>query len=103
MGLRKFADATILGAEIAPSNGRIPPMWKAGHRVTFDYEPRRGFLYVRSRMISSRCNANFDEFPSEEIIGNSHQRVATSSLQTGYQTFIGKPVFVNHHNANHRR
>lgn len=93
--LRKFAAATILGAEVAPTSGRLPEMWKAGHRVTFEYEPRPGFLYVRSRMISSRCNDNFDEFPSIEIIG--------SAPKTGYTTFIGKPVFVNHHNANHRR
>lgn len=47
-------------------------------------------LYVRSRMISSRCNDNYDEFPAEEI-------------KKGYKTFIGKPVFVNHHNDDHRR
>lgn len=93
--LRKFATATILGAEVAPQNGRLPDMWKAGHRVTFEYKPRPGYLYVRSRMISSRCNDNFDEFPSIEIIGNAPD--------TGYTTFLGKPVFVNHHNANHRR
>lgn len=93
--LRKFATATILGAEVAPQNGRIPEMWKAGHRVTFEYEPRPGYLYVRSRMISSRCNDNFDEFPAMEIVG--------SAPDTGYTTFVGKPVFVNHHNANHRR
>jgi 8-oxo-dGTP pyrophosphatase MutT (NUDIX family) len=41
-------------------------------------------------MISSRCNDNFDEFPAPEI-------------EKGYKTFIGKPVFVNHHNDDHRR
>jgi hypothetical protein len=41
-------------------------------------------------MISSRCNDNHDEFPANEI-------------EQGYKTFLGKPVFVNHHNANHRR
>jgi hypothetical protein len=101
--LRKFAEATIIGAEIAPPNGRIPEMWKSAHRVTFEYRPRPGFIYLRSRMISSRCNDNFDEFPAEEIIGNSHEKVASAVEQTGYQTFLGKPVFVNHHNANHRR
>jgi hypothetical protein len=109
MALRKFADATILGAEIAPPNGRMPEMWKASHRVTFDYAPRPGYLYVRSRMISSRCNDNFDEFPAGEIIGDGY-KYASSPMQilphdvsTGYLTFLGKPVFVNHHNANHRR
>jgi hypothetical protein len=47
MGMKKFADAAVIGAEIAPRNGRIPEMWRAAHRVTFDYEPRPGFLYVR--------------------------------------------------------
>jgi hypothetical protein len=103
MGMKKFADAAVIGAEIAPRNGRIPEMWRAAHRVTFDYEPRPGFLYVRSRMISSRCNDNFDEFPAEEIVGNSHQHIAVVKDLTGYRTFLGKPVFVNHHNANHRR
>lgn len=65
-------------------------MMRTAHRVTFDYIPKHGMLYVRSRMISSRCNDNFDEFPAEEI------RVA-------YRSFVGKPVFVNHHNEDHRR
>jgi rubrerythrin len=103
MGFRKLAVGSVLDAEVAPKNGRIPEMWRTAHRVTFEYKPRPGFLYVRSRMISSRCNDNFDEFPGEEIIGNSHQRTASVAEQTGYQTFLGKPVFVNHNNANHRR
>jgi hypothetical protein len=41
-------------------------------------------------MISSRCNDNYDEFNAGEI-------------KTAYRTFIGKPVFVNHHNDDHRR
>jgi hypothetical protein len=47
-------------------------------------------LYVRSRAISSRTNDNYDTFPAEEI-------------KKGYLSFIGKPVFVNHENENHRR
>lgn len=101
--IRKFATATLMDAEIAPSNGGIPSLWKAGHRVTFDYKPRPGYLYVRSRMISSRCNDNFDEFPAHEIIGNAQQHIASAGDRTGYLTFLGKPVFVNHQNANHRR
>src|SRR5690606_470481 len=54
------------------------------------YEPRPGYLYVRSRAISSRTNDNYDHFPAEEI-------------KKAYKTFIGKPVFVNHNNENHRR
>jgi len=41
-------------------------------------------------MISSRCNDNFDEFPGPEI-------------EKSYRTFLGKPVFVNHNNEDHRR
>lgn len=63
---------------------------KTAHRHVFAYTPRHGYLYVRSRMISSRCNDNFDEFPADEI-------------EKGFRSFIGKPVFVNHHNDDHRR
>lgn len=86
--LTKYATATIIGAEIAQKNAL--GLVKASHRATFDYEPRSGFLYVRSRMISSRANDNHDEFPAEEI-------------RKGWKTFIGKPVFVNHRNEDHRR
>ena len=85
--LRKYASLQVLEAWQAPGTGSIS---KRAHRVMFDYEPRPGFLYVRSRMISSRTNDNHDTFPAGEI-------------EAGYRTFLGKPVFVNHHNANHRR
>jgi len=58
---------------------------RTAHRVEFDYDPRPGFLYVRSRAISSRCNDNYDEFPAPE-------------LRKAYRSFIGKPVYVNHDN-----
>ncbi|MEV7675104.1 hypothetical protein [Streptomyces sp. NPDC088752] len=82
----KFATAQIIAASL----GDQQRVTKAAHRAVFTYEARPGFLYVRSRAISSRCNDNWDEFPAEEIA-------------KGYQTFIGKPVFVNHKNDNHRR
>lgn len=86
--LVKFAVAEIIGApQLVTGRGGLI---KGAHRATFDYQPRTGYLYVRSRMISSRCNDNYDEFPAEEI-------------EKGYRTFIGKPVFVNHHNEDHRR
>lgn len=82
----KFAAAAILpGAHLG---GQIPP--RTAHRAVFQYEPREGYLYVRSRAISSRCNENWDEFPASEI-------------KEAYQTFLGKPVFVNHVNHNHLR
>lgn len=88
--LVKFAAADVIDAKLVPAglSGRSLRRW--AHRNNFDYTPRPGYLYVRSRAISSRTNDNFDTFPPEEI-------------KTAYRSFIGKPVFVNHHNANHRR
>lgn len=82
----KFATAQIIAASL----GDQKRITRAAHRAVFQYEARPGYLYVRSRAISSRCNDNFDEFPSSEI-------------EKAYRTFIGKPVFVNHVNDNHRR
>lgn len=87
--LRKYAVADILDAKTA-RNAPDGSIVKGAHRVTFDYQPREGYIYVRSRMISSRVNDNFDGFPAEEI-------------EKGYRTFLGKPVFVNHHNEDHRK
>lgn len=89
----KFAATQILGEPVI--HDRHQPLIKDAHRHEFNYEPRPGYLYVRSRMISSRTNDNFDEFPGEEIVGDGRR--------TGYKTFLGKPVFVNHHNHDHRR
>lgn len=84
---QKFATATIIEAKIAqPGGGLI----RTSHRAVFNYTPRPGFLYARSRMISSRCNDNHDEFPASEI-------------RAAWKTAIGKPVFVNHHNEDHKR
>lgn len=86
--LRKYATATVISAEIAERNA--VGLVRTAHRAVFNYEPKPGFLYVRSRMISSRCNDNHDEFPAEEI-------------RKAWKTAIGKPVFVNHRNEDHRR
>jgi hypothetical protein len=86
--IRKFAQLAILDAwRVA---GGSKSLRKAAHRVSFGYTPRPGYLYVRARAISSRCNDNWDAFPAEEI-------------EKGYRTFLGKPAFVNHHNSNQRR
>lgn len=85
---KKYATATIISAEIAERNA--VGLVKASHRAVFNYEPREGYLYVRSRMISSRCNDNWDEFPAEEI-------------KAAWKTAKGKPAFVNHVNEDHRR
>jgi hypothetical protein len=86
VSFRKTAMLETLEAWREPAAG----IRKRAHRVSFDYEPRPGYLYVRSRAISSRVNDNHDGFPADEI-------------EKSYKTFLGKPVFVNHRNANHRR
>lgn len=86
----KFATFEVLSSVLVPENATKADLRRIAHRHSFDYEPRPGFLYVRSRAISSRCNDNFDEFPGDEI-------------KQGFRSFIGKPVFVNHNNDNHRR
>lgn len=94
MALHKYASFVIQEAWMAgdetPRALHLDRLPKTGHRHEFKYSPRPGYLYVRSRAISSRCNDNFDEFPADEI-------------KTAYLTFVGKPVFVNHHNDDHRR
>lgn len=87
--IRKFAVSAAL-LDPAIEVRELTRMEKAAHRHTFQYEPRAGMLYVRSRAISSRTNDNFDTFPAEE-------------LRQSWATFIGKPVFVNHHNDDHTR
>lgn len=90
--LTKYAEMRVLEASrgtMRPSH-QVTAGRRTAHRAVFSYEPREGFIYVRSRAISSRCNDNFDEFPADEI-------------KKAYSTFVGKPVFVNHHNDDHRR
>lgn len=87
----KFATAVISGAYLStPQQATSFGTMRTAARAEFNFQPREGFLYVRSRAISNRCNDNFDEFPAEEI-------------RSSYKTFLGKPVFVNHHNASKSR
>jgi len=86
----KYAKMQVMSAVLAPLGMNREARRAFSHRHRFDYTVRPGFLYVRSRAISSRCNDNFDEFPAEE-------------LEKSYRTFLGKPVFVNHNNENHKR
>jgi hypothetical protein len=99
MGFQRFASFAVTAKAIASADGTLPAevmptagsaFTRTAHRHVFSYKPKPGYLYVRSRAISSRVNDNFDEFPAPEI-------------KAAYRTFVGKPVFVNHHNADHRR
>jgi hypothetical protein len=87
VAMQRYAEVQILDAVHVRTDGRLRngKLRTTGHRHQFDYRPRRGFLYVRSRAISSRTNDNHDTFPAEEI-------------KKAYRTFVGKPVFVNHRN-----
>lgn len=81
--LRKYAAMQILES----SAGSLS---KQAHKHDFKYDVEPGYIYVVSRAISSRCNDNHDHFPAAEI-------------KQSYQSFIGKPVFVNHSNDDHKR
>jgi len=84
--MKHYAALEIISAEYGDQHS----LRHLAHRADFTYAPRPGYLYVRSRAISSRTNDNFDDFPAEEI-------------EKGYRSFIGKPVFVNHVNEDHKR
>lgn len=81
-----------------------------------DWRTEDGYLYARIRAISSRVNKNHDGWPSVELAGGSDifNRVAgikTGSVvlaadkdaKFGYSTFLGKPIFVDHHNSDPTR
>jgi len=79
-----------------------------------DYRTDDGYLYARIRAISSRVNKNHDGWPSVELAGgpdvfDRHTASegftveADSNAEFGYSTFLGKPIFVDHHNSNPER
>ena len=82
-----------------------------------DYRTSDGYLYARIRAISSRVNKNHDGWPSVELAGgrDNFDRIskqaktgaftveADSNHEFGYSTFLGKPIFVDHHNSDPKR
>lgn len=62
---------------------RVEP---TGGTVSDDFAMKNGYLYTVVRAISARVNQNYDGWPSDELRKSAH-------------TFVGKPVFVNHQNA----
>lgn len=83
-----------------------------------DYRTSDGYLYARIRAISSRVNKNHDGWPSVELAGgdsawkeftSKHEAStgfvieADNKREHGYSTFVGKPIFVDHHNSNPKR
>ncbi len=73
--LRKTAGSKL--ASIKLSNGKT-------------YNQPSDTIVTVTRAISARVNQNFDGFPSKELKSAAH-------------TFVGRPVFVNHNNEDHRR
>lgn len=75
---------------IASERGHIKLISKLGEEwadahVLPGWTPREGYVLTVVRAISARVNQNFDGFPGEELRKSAH-------------TFVGKPIFVNHHN-----
>jgi len=63
------------------------------HPVTFEdftFKEASGYLYVVSRAISSRVNANYDGWPVDQI-------------KKSYKTFVGRPIYVEHNNSDPER
>lgn len=106
-----FEDVQVLGIKGAQKRVREASLDKFAEYS--DFRTDDGYLYCRIRAISSRCNKNWDSWPSVELAGGqeafdkiSSQKkeaaftVEADSGQTfGYSTFLGKPVFVDHHNS----
>ena len=85
MGIIKYATSDVIDFHPGPKH------WaRTAHRADFSYKVRPGFVYVRSRAVSSRTNDNFDTFEADE-------------LRLGWKTFLGRPSFVNHHNEDIRQ
>jgi len=81
-----------------------------------DYRTEDGYLYARIRAISSRVNKNHDGWPSVELAGSQdifdHHTAnsdkgftvnASADAEYGFSTFLGKPIFVDHHNSDPSR
>jgi hypothetical protein len=78
-----------------------------------NFRTEDGYLYARIRAISSRVNKNWDGWPSIELAGGPDIFNRVAGIKTGhvvlaadkeakfgYSTFVGKPIFVDHHNSN---
>jgi hypothetical protein len=81
-----------------------------------DFRTEDGYLYARIRAISSRVNKNHDGWPSVELAGSQdifdHHTASSDSgftvnaskdAEYGFSTFLGKPIFVDHHNSDPSR
>lgn len=85
---QKYAKLEVLEVKSAPSKERSASLSKFAEYD--DYRTEDGYVYVRVRAISSRVNKNHDGWPATE-------------LEKSWRTFIGKPIFVDHHNSDPKR
>lgn len=114
MSFTKFA--SLEKAEVLGIKGSSSPIRTASLDKFADFEDYRtedGYLYARIRAISSRVNKNHDGWPSVELAGgeDAFNRIsktartsnfvveAENDAKYGYSTFLGKPIFVDHHNS----
>lgn len=105
--------AQVLG--VRGSNSRVKTASLDKFSEFDKFRTEDGYLYARIRAISSRVNKNNDGWPSVELAGGQDifnriagQRTAftveaDSDHSHGYSTFLGKPIFVDHHNSDPER
>ena len=116
MAITKYA--SFDSAEVLDVKGSRQKLEGASLSKVADYDDYRtddGYLYVRIRAISSRVNKNHDGWPSIELAGSPeifdrHQSgegfsvtSADGNKERGFATFMGKPIFVDHHNSDPKR
>lgn len=89
--ITKYAKAEILDVRMSKGrqkNASLDKFASIGEGTDFRLDD--GYIYTKVRAISSRVNKNNDGWPAEE-------------LAKAYQTFIGKPIFVDHNNSDPER
>lgn len=104
-----FDNTEILDIKTTPTSQRLASLDKFSDYN--DYRTSDGYVYARIRAISSRVNKNNDGWPSIELAGSPelferHQSStggftveASGGSERGFATFVGKPIFVDHHNT----
>lgn len=115
MSLRKYA--SLENVQVLELKGSATRARHASLGKLADFENYRtedGYLYARISAISSRVNKNHDGWPSIELAGGQDifdrhfsstgfTVTADSSREYGFSTFLGKPIFVDHHNSDPER
>jgi hypothetical protein len=120
MAITKYASfegAQVLDVKSSPTRVKTASLDKMSDFN--DYRTEDGYLYVRIRAQSSRVNKNHDGWPTAEMAGGAEAWEKISSQHRsseggftvhadtkqkyGFPTFIGKPIFVDHHNSDPKR